>query len=41
VDLFRQRNAGLMDKPLRLFLRRPVRLRTAFQKTVSSAKSAK
>jgi integrase len=41
LDLFRQRNAGLIDKTLRLLLRRLARIRSAFQKAVTSAKSAK
>ena len=41
LDLFRQRNAGLMDKPLRLLLRRLGASAWPFHKAVSNGKSAK
>ena len=35
LDLYRQQNPGLADKPLQLLLRRLVRVRSAFQRTGS------
>jgi hypothetical protein len=39
MDLYRQQNPTISHKPLQLLLRRLVRIRSAFQKLLSSPKS--
>ena len=41
LDLYRQQNPALSDKPLQLLLRRLVRVRSRFQKVVPSVTSEK
>jgi hypothetical protein len=41
LELFRQQNPTVADKPIQLLLRRLVRIRSSFQKTISAAKSEK
>jgi len=41
LDLYRKQNPTVAEKPLQLLLRRLVRIRSAFQKTVSNGKSEK
>jgi integrase len=41
LDLYRQQNLAVSDKPLQLLLRRLVRVRARFQKLVSSTKTEK